>query len=328
MAYNDSTSENQKYAQTATTETATTTTTAEVAVERAVGIERKQQTLRTFTIICFVLIGQVLLTSMSNNMRALSEFEIKTTNDFASLQKESTNKFQNLNKKMQGQKKKLTCQEIKKQGLCKKQLKNDKKKRTGEDVCSKLCKSTNKKKVQKSSVKKEPTKKKKDSFWADTIKSLKNKLQGKKKKLTCQEIKKKGWCKKNLKNDKKKRKGKDVCPKLCKGSTNKKKKQEQTTTVDTPSDVETKEDTVAEKEVEVESMTTLKKNELATTTTSSIISMNDNDTPNHTNTNTNTNTNVYAMMMSSRSLWHVSERIVRIIITRRSCEAIIMMRNE
>jgi len=67
-----------------TKETTTTTTAEGAAVERAVGIERKQQQRRTITIVCFILIGQTLLTSMSNNIRSISEFQTKTTKDLTS----------------------------------------------------------------------------------------------------------------------------------------------------------------------------------------------------------------------------------------------------
>ena len=60
------------------------TTATEGAVERAVGIERKQQQRQTFIIVCFILIGQTLLTSMSNNIGSISDFQTKTTNDLLS----------------------------------------------------------------------------------------------------------------------------------------------------------------------------------------------------------------------------------------------------
>jgi len=54
------------------------------AVERAVGIERKQQQRRTITIVCFILIGQTLLTSMSNNISSIFDFQTQTTQDLTS----------------------------------------------------------------------------------------------------------------------------------------------------------------------------------------------------------------------------------------------------
>eukprot|EP00751_Fragilariopsis_kerguelensis_P004597 CAMPEP_0170817514 /NCGR_PEP_ID=MMETSP0733-20121128/40069_1 /TAXON_ID=186038 /ORGANISM="Fragilariopsis kerguelensis, Strain L26-C5" /LENGTH=732 /DNA_ID=CAMNT_0011177217 /DNA_START=67 /DNA_END=2265 /DNA_ORIENTATION=+ len=186
--------------------------------------------------------------------------------------------------------KKLTCQEIKNQGLCKKKLKNDKpKNRKAKDVCPKLCnkkESTNKKKKKEqeettSSVTEEeqettPTvvddtasssvSKEEESTTQQKKKdpSTKNPptyhLIGEETQLTCYEIKNKELCHTKLQNDEE-RTANNVCPKLC---SNLKKSEEESTTTTIQEQQETT--TVGTTAVEKKEATTTQEEKVVATT--------------------------------------------------------------